>query len=779
MTHRPHKLVHVVPLALLVLSTPPAAAGAAPAAAPRRPDVVLVTIDTLRWDHVGAYGGKTPTPTLDAIAKAGTRFERAYSVAPITLVSHSSIMTGRYPFHHGVRANGFYRLAAEEVTLAERLKAAGYATAAFVSGFPLDSRFGLAQGFDTYDDSFTHFEGGGSAFEAERPASATIDATLAALPKLPHPSFLWVHLYDPHAEYEPPEPFGTRFRPDPYSGEIAYTDHELGRLVDALRARGLDRTLLVVAADHGESLGEHGEKTHTIFVYDATVRVPLLAAGAGVKAGQVVTETVSLADVAPTILGWLGRAAGAGMDGIDLGPALAGRAPPPRRPVYFESYAPRLEFGWSQLLGIVSGTLKYIRAPTPELYDLAADRGEQHNLADSRQPDARRIATELDGLLGGAGVGAESRGEALDAEAVALLQSLGYVESSDAPAPIDGDVSALPDPKVMITSQTLVDNAIRLLHRGRAREAAESLERVLEKDPGNAFARQLLSGARLGLGDPEGALAAIRAGFRHAAPLTESALHATAGDLLRRTGRLAESEKELRLALALDGGNLQAMDVLGLTLLAANEPAEAEAMLQRALRLSPDHARTLCALAEVALAQRRLADARRLFESARTDPAIEPRALFGQAVAARLDGKPEVARAALGSLADLPADREVDAETLQQAGTLAADEGDLDLAIRLFERGRAFSPNDPKLLGDLGVALSRAGRFDAALEHLAEARRLAPRDAALANAMGTALARAGRFSAAVTAFEDALRIDPSNALAAENLTAARTAAAGE
>jgi arylsulfatase A-like enzyme len=362
--------------------------------------VLLVTIDTLRADHVGAYGyAAARTPTLDRLAAAGVRFEQAVSPAPITLVSHASLLTGKIPPRHGVRDNGAYRLRDEHVTLPERLRQAGFATGAFVGAYVLDAAFGLAQGFDVYDDRMTG-ERSGSIGYAERSAAAVADAASAWIRELPPEQsfFAWIHFYDPHANYTPPPGFAAAFPGRPYDGEIAYADFHLGRVLEALASRPEHaETLVVVTSDHGESLGEHGEPTHTHFVYDATQRVPLILSGPGVPRGAVVASQVRLIDVAPTVLDLLRLPPLEGTQGVSLVPVMRSGAAPPAD-AYVETLAPR-NMGWSPLVGLRSGGWKYIRAPRPELYELSEDPGERVNRISERSDEAARLRERLDAML--------------------------------------------------------------------------------------------------------------------------------------------------------------------------------------------------------------------------------------------------------------------------------------------------------------------------------------------------------------------------------------------
>src|SRR5262249_23085990 len=361
----------------------------------RAHNLLLITIDTLRADHVGAYGyTRARTPTLDALAASGARFDRAYAPAPITLPSHATLLTGRYPLGHSARDNGM-PVSATVPTLATELHARGFRTAAFVAAFPLDHQFGLNRGFDVYGDQLPRQPNGQIA--NERPASAVVDDAIAWLQQLapgtqpPAPFFLWVHFFEPHAPYG--DPASQRPVLDRYDEEIATADREIGRLLDALGSARAE-TLIVAAGDHGEAFGEHGEFAHSIFVYDTTLRVPLILNGPAIAAGTRVGAAVTLADVAPTLaraLGWTMN----DVDGIDVAAALTGDTLP-NRELYAESFAPLFEFGWSPLRAIRSGTWKYIAAPRPELFDVERDPREEQNVVSAQQATAATLNAKAD-----------------------------------------------------------------------------------------------------------------------------------------------------------------------------------------------------------------------------------------------------------------------------------------------------------------------------------------------------------------------------------------------
>src|ERR1035437_70779 len=347
-----------------------------------RPNVVLVSIDTLRADHVGCYGAAgVLTPTLDGLARDGIVFERAIAQVPLTFPSHASIMTGLYPFQNGAQDFTSPPLDPHFRTIAQALREHGYSTGAVVSSFALDHSWGLARGFDFYDDAFSP-----ESYKkrelglVERKAEESVTHALRWLRATPtRPFFLWLHLYDPHSPYNPPEPFHSKFADHLYDGEIAYADQQLGRLVDWLkRARLYEQTLIVVVGDHGESLGDHGEKEHGFFLYNSTLRVPLIVkppAKSGYKTGRV-PDPAEIVGIPATIL----RIAGMDDPMMNLAPALLGRGGESRA-AYSETFYPFNSFGWSPLHSLESGHFHLIDAPTPELYDVLADPEEKKNVA--------------------------------------------------------------------------------------------------------------------------------------------------------------------------------------------------------------------------------------------------------------------------------------------------------------------------------------------------------------------------------------------------------------
>jgi arylsulfatase A-like enzyme/predicted Zn-dependent protease len=451
-------------------------------------NVILITVDTLRADKVGCYGNPLGrTPTMDAWAAGGIRFEDCISQTPLTLPSHTTIMTGTLPVHHGVRDNGGFVVPSELVTMAETFKTSGYRTAAFVAAYVLDSKWGLDQGFDTYFDKFdlSRFEKI-SLGEVQRPANEVLDEALAWIDRNRDGKFFaWIHLYDPHTPYEPPEPFKTEYPQNPYLGEIAFVDSQLARLAGTIDRLGLrDRLFLVLAADHGESLGEHLESTHGFFIYQGALHVPLIVVTPfkGIQ-GVVSKQTVGLVDVMPTVCEMAGLPAPAGVQGRSLVPSFfAPGAAASDRLVYSETFYPRYHYGWSDLWSVQDGRFKLILAPVPELYDLTQDPGEEKNLVYLEKKVYEDLSARAGALRTEAQQGAlESDLGKVDEETREKLAALGYVGSFTNSSKLQGQKLADPKDKIGIFNE--LSRARESGLGGRADEAIETIRAIIAKDP--------------------------------------------------------------------------------------------------------------------------------------------------------------------------------------------------------------------------------------------------------------------------------------------------------
>jgi len=591
------------------------AASPGPAAAGGRTNLLLVTVDTLRPDALGWIGGGGRTPEIDRLAAKGFRFPAAVAPVPLTLPSHTSLMTALVPPRHGVRDNGQV-VGPASATLAEALAAAGYATAAFVSGFPLSAQFGLDRGFAAYDDRLTAGEGAW----LERPADQTTRAAASWLAGAAEPWALWVHYYDPHFPYEPPRELVEPGPRGAYDGEVAAVDRALGELLRAAERRG-GPLLTVFTADHGESLGEHGEGTHGFFVYDATVLVPLVVRLPGRVPPGESRAPARLVDVSPTVLELLGLpplAAEAEVDGRSLVPLLAGAqsADGAPAPAYVETRQPWTSYGWAPLAGVRDARHKLISAPRPELYDLARDPGETDNLLAGDEglgDEAARAARRLRGALREVEARpAVAAAPADDPETVARLAALGYVGGGGSPA--DEPPAGLADPKDRIALRETLTEADDLLRRDHPAEALALFERVLAAEPANRFALSRSGIALRRLGRTDRAVDRLRRAV--AADPAQAETRAALAEALLAAGLAAEAADAWAEVVRLQPRRASAWSNLGTALGRAGRPADAVAAMERALELEPGSPDRLIRLAYAEHAAGSPADAARHLEEA-------------------------------------------------------------------------------------------------------------------------------------------------------------------
>jgi arylsulfatase A-like enzyme/Flp pilus assembly protein TadD len=584
--------------------TEPIASGALQGA-----NVLLVTIDTLRADRVGAYGSSRGlTPTIDRLAAEGLRFETTYAHVPLTLPSHTSLMTGAYPFVNGVRDNGSFRFDGSRPTLASTLKAAGYRTGAFVAAFVLDARFGLNAGFDVYDDRYGSRPAGGELSVLERPADKVLDAAVSWIAGrgdaagATQPWFAWAHLYDPHEPYDPPEPFHTRYASDRYSGEIAFADAQLGAALDRLARSGqLAHTLLVVAADHGESLGDHQERTHGLFAYEATLRVPLVVwAPPSIRPG-VFRGMARLVDVMPTVLDLVG-VAGATPSGRSLRPLVGGDRPVDNPGSYFEALNANLTRNWAPLAGLVSGGLKLIDLPIPELYDLGADPAERSNLYARRQDLAKPLERQLDALRANAQAATAAP---VDRDTVQRLRSLGYVV---APAPRPArSFTVRDDPKTLVALNNRLDEALDSLKTGAPDAAERILKELIAARSDFTVAYDRLAQLYRDTGRMQQAIATLEAAARDG--VADATSLAALGGYLQEAGAFDRSVDVLQAALKLNPSEMDAYEKLGVTYTRMGRYADAHQMFGHMLSVAPNSATTYNNLGSLYLAEHRYAEA--------------------------------------------------------------------------------------------------------------------------------------------------------------------------
>jgi arylsulfatase A-like enzyme/predicted Zn-dependent protease len=560
-----------------------------------RPNVVLVTLDTTRADHVHCYGDQgARTPALDALADRGVLFSQAASAAPLTLPSHCSIMTGLYPTYHGVRLNGTTALSQTQTTLAEVFRKRGYETAAFIAAFVLDGRWGLNQGFGTYDDQFDmrkfkHLDLAG----VQRPANEVVDAALGWLERHRNaPFFTWIHLYDPHSPYVPPEPFRSQFTSRGpaglYDGEIAFADGQIGRIAAWLRSAGLDeRTVVVVVGDHGEGLGSHGEGTHGYFLYDYAVHVPFIVATPFDELrGVRVPAQVSLVDVFPTVLDLAGIPSKSRVHGRSLLPLMFGQDAPDTLYAYSESMTPNLQYGWSPLRSLRTPRYKLIQAPRLELFDLQADPAEGTNVFAQHRAIAARMNQELERLMEETSRNAPAPEAAnLDKETVQRLAALGYIGTTTPARAAAGTGTTLADPKDKLEVFTAVQRAGELMMDDDHAGAVQTLELALREEPGMPQALLMLGSSYAELGRRADAIAQFDQVLKQD-PESVQALIGMA-NVLMQEGRIEDVVTLCKRTLSLDPRNSQAYALLGDVYIEQRQPSLALPYLEKAVEIQP------------------------------------------------------------------------------------------------------------------------------------------------------------------------------------------------
>jgi arylsulfatase A-like enzyme/Tfp pilus assembly protein PilF len=745
--------------------------------------VLFLSIDTIRSDHVGCYGYKeVETPRIDKLAAEGVRFARAASVAPLTLPSHASMLTGQFPYRHRVRNNGTYRLPEGKETLADRLRAEGYRTAGFVSAFVLDARFGLARGFDTYVDSLPP--------ERESPlqrgipevrAEVTIDRAIRWLEKKEgKPFFLFVHLFDPHQPYEPPEPFLTRYASNLYDGEIAYTDREIGRLLDALeRLRLADETLVVLVGDHGQGLGDHGEVTHGTFAYESTVRVPFIIRWPDHPAfrekpfrrGTVVESIVRMVDAAPTILDLLGLPGMPEAEGVSLVPLLLDPDSPLGLVHYAESFSSREDFGWSEVRSVSNDRWKFILLPKEELYEVAVDPGETANRIAERPEIAAEMRALLEEIIAEDNRRrGETDGIAVDEETRRKLEALGYLAGE---ADVDEETSYkdLPDPKDRIDLLRKYFASFNLFDRGDFPGGLQALLDLEKEDPASPRVLASIGDAFLAMGDAARAESvytkAIQLGARTLPTLSNRAY------ALLRVGRADEAAEILHSVLEADPYAQRVHARLGEIALLRGRFQEAEEEYRKEMEIVPTSGVALIGLGKVAEKQNRLPEAIGYYQRAIESPNEAAKGYYHLGLAYEKAGDIERAidqyRKAIHSDPTL-------VEAYYNIAILAKKRGDRRAAAEYLNKSVEVNPRFAKGLYGIGNLLREEAKHREATEQYRLALQYDRRDSDIYLNLGVAEAALGNLAQAIEAWEKASLAapdSPSAATARENIRSAR------
>ena len=691
---------HVLVLGALLLLL----AGVARASAPAEGyNVLLITLDTTRADRLGCYGyAGAETPNLDALAGGGVRFSDCYTPAPLTLPAHCSLLTGETPLGHGVRDNATFVLGKDRTTMAEALKSRGYHTYAAVAAYVLFAKFGIGQGFDVFDDSLD-LSDMSSGFASEIPAGAVYDKFKVWFAKAYQRKFFaWIHLYDPHLPYEPPAPYAERFRRDPYSGEIAYMDSVIGRFLADLKAKGvLERTLVIVAGDHGEDLGEHKEYGHGIFCYDVSLRVPLIVSAPRLFSPRVVSGRVSLIDVLPTLCDLVGLPKKPELQGISLIEALARGALPAgvaNRDIYFESLYPQDEMGWAPLTGLISGPYKFIRLPESELYDLAQDPGETENLFFKKNIQARDLNKKLQAtMLRLAGRGGSER-RALSEADRSHLASLGYLSDF-------GKSAKAVDPKRGNAVKDQLRAVKKLIVEKNLDQAESTLKQLMAdnpdiKTPNYYDLFEEIYKAKRDM--PR--LIAVQTQATEEFPANNQLKYNLANNLFH-TKKLAESERWLAKIIASDPAYTRAYILLGNIRFNQDRLGEALALYEKALALEPQNlamkkriatlsARNGDTVRALALLDELAGDERLAADEAGRDFLLDTAAKYAEC------GRPDQGVALLKGLLQR---RPKDAKIWNQLGSIQARGKDLVAARASYEQALAADPDFAPAHAGLGA----------------------------------------------------------------------------
>lgn len=588
-------------------------------------NLVVVTLDTTRADFIGAYGATTvKTPALDRLAREGTLFSQAMSSAPLTLPAHSSMFTGRFPPEHGVRDNGGFYLAPDQTTLAEMLKARGFATGAFIAAFVLDGKWGLDQGFDEYFDDFDISERRGKSIgNIQRPGNEVVDKALPWIEDVKGSRFFaWIHLYDPHTPYDPPEPFKSEYPNQPYRGEIAFMDAQVGRVIAFLEERGLlDKTVVAVLGDHGESLGDHGEDSHGFFIYESVTHVPFIVRAPFSKTGpRRVDDPVRIVDLTPTVMDLIGEPVPGGLSGRSLVPLMTGAVVELGLEGYAEAMYPLHHFGWSDLRALRSGRYKLIDAPRPELFDIDRDPSETTNIFTERRAVGEGMIARLREIEQAFDQAPAAQPESdVDPEVRARLAALGYVGSFVATASDsrtdradpkdkidlfnlmgmardmgrdeDGFEKAVPLLTKVVTSDPNVIDAWFTLgnlyfKEGRYRDAVGHFRKALELKPDYDLAVINLAHAYRRLGEDEAAMA----GYERYLELDpkDAYVRYQVGEVFLDRGDLNRAAQVFRQALELDPKVASAKNALGVIAHQRGDDAAAERLIREAIGIKAD-----------------------------------------------------------------------------------------------------------------------------------------------------------------------------------------------
>ena len=697
-------------------------------------NVVLISIDTCRADHLSCYGyGRNTTPNIDRIARESILFTNAYSPVPLTLPAHGSMLTGTIPPYHGVHENQGYKLHESNVTLAEILRQNDYTTGAVISSFVLDSQFGLNQGFEYYNESFVELlkdtdESQRRGGEASRFAMEWLDENRSER------FFLFLHYYDPHTAYEPPEPFASRFSDNLYAGEIAYTDQCIGQVLGKLKELGLyDSTLIIITGDHGEMLGEHGEETHSYYIYQSALRVPLVFKLPGSTCPGKIDDPAGIVDIVPTVCGILDIDIPPYVQGKDLSPYFVKKQRPAQdRELYCESLVPTT-YDAGSLLGVINARYKYIQTTRPELYDLVQDPGETKNLLMQEPHRARILQDRLSSILE-ASVNEKSTDSKmeLDEEGRKKLESLGYIAGAGVREDFEFDQSR-EDPKDIIEFHSMNVKAKMLIEQKEYSEAKKICEKMIQERPSFPDPYSYLADIAGRRGDRAGAVAYMTELMRLRP--NDAKAHFSLGTALAMQGRSDEAIRHYSEALRINPDYSKAHSSLAYSLLLKGKVDEAIKHYKEALRINPRDATSNNGLGSIMFSRGEVNEAIRYYsEALRINPRLK--------------------------------------NAHRNLGIVLVSQGRLDEAIHHYNKALRIDPGDEKTHCNMGTALASLGRLEEAIGHYNEALRIKPEYAKAHNYLGHVLASKGKYDEAIGHYNEALRINPGFTEALRNLRSA-------
>jgi len=725
-------------------------------------NVLLITVDTLRADHLGCYGyDRIETPNIDALARSGVLFQNANAQCPITLPSHASILTGTYPQFHRIRDNGDFFLSQSQTTLAEILKQHGFATGAVVSSFILDRQFGLDQGFDSYDDRFGSNPGGGDAVE-QKADKATKKAIQWLEKNQKKRFFLWVHYMDPHDDYVPPFPYSQKYASNPYDGEIAFTDEQVGKLLDQLKEWKLDaKTIVILMADHGEGLGEHGESTHSSFIYESTMRIPLIISSPSFLPKE--KEIPGLArsiDILPTVLNLLGLPPDEAAQGESLVPWVRGQGLGVERKSYGETMFNKLLFDWSALRSMKTDRWKYIHAPKPELYDLQADPKELHNLYDEQKETARKIAEDLKQLLESTmarGAGAQSDHK-MDKDAVEKLRSLGYVAGvtrADNEGPLEVFEPSGRNPKDMQEILKEISEAGGHFKDNDFEKAGASFRKILTKDPDNLYLKLLLGISLYQEGKLDESRLIFESVLKSRPDLTEA--HTYMSLCLQSRGDIKGAIEHEKVIVKLLPHKIKNYTALAKLYFNINNLDQAEAILLQGDKIRPGNAEVHKLLGQIYQVKQDYDNAYRSFQKAvELNPKL-PEPYFGIAQYQLIKGQAKEAIASGLKGVELLPDQ---ADSYFKMAVIYEQAGDLKQALGMLEKAVRIGPGSPMFHEMLGNIHLRLQRWEDAAREYRDAVKLNPNALNARCSLAESLSNMGKTDEAIKELSRLIKDNP-------------------